>query len=740
MRISTIGILAIHTAFVIGVTAPSGFGQYKQQGGKLVGSDGSGSSNQGHSVAISADGQTAIVGGYGDGYGAGAAWIYTQIGGVWIQQGGKLVGSNADDPARQGVGVALSSDGNRAIVGGFTDNNGVGAAWVFNRNGSTWTQDGNKLIGQDATGNAWQGTSVAISADGNTALVGGYYDNSNKGAAWVFTKSGSLWLQQGPKLVGSGASGTGWQGGSVALSADGNTAIVGSTYDSNHVGAAWVYTRTAGVWTQQGSKLVANDVVGGGQFGVCVALSADGNTAAIGGYLDNGGHGAMWIYTRTDTVWSQQGNKLIGTGAIGASAQGRSVAISGDGNTAFSGGQGDNGGIGAVWVFKRSGGIWSQDGPKLVGLGGTGDGGQGLSLSASADASTFIEGAEYDNSSTGAAWVFSLNQTTFKILSVSDIPVDQGGKVRLKWNAAALDTPYVTPQITSYSIWRKSPAGQNKTLPKMLPPASLAGDTSLLDYDYVTVVPAVQIPRYQTVVPTLADSTSDGINRFTFLVVAHTSDVNQYFVSAPDSGYSVDNLAPSPPGNLTGVALSPGVSLHWSQDFESDLKEYVLFRSDTPGINPLSSTPFASIPDTAYYDGAPLPAGGRYYVVCARDIHGNLSKGSNEVNVKVSGVEDRESGVPTTYALYQNYPNPFNPSTTIRFDIPRDGFVSIRVFNTLGQEAGRLVNQDLAAGRYQVPFDGTTMLSGVYFCRLSAVDMVSGQTVAGETIKLLLLR
>ena len=69
--------------------------------------------------------------------------------------------------------------------------------------------------------------SVALSADGNTALVGGWKDNSTKGAAWVFTRSGGAWSQQGPKLTGGGEAGEGGFGTSVALSADGNTALIG---------------------------------------------------------------------------------------------------------------------------------------------------------------------------------------------------------------------------------------------------------------------------------------------------------------------------------------------------------------------------------------------------------------------------------------------------------------------------------------------------------------------------------
>ncbi|HEX7679608.1 MAG TPA: hypothetical protein VF713_15860, partial [Thermoanaerobaculia bacterium] len=120
-----------------------------------------------------------------------------------------------------------------------------------------FSQQGPKLVGSGAVGNAFQGQSVALSADGNTAIVGGVVDGSS-GAAWVWTRSGGVWSQQSAKLVGSGAAGNASQGQSVALSADGNTAIVGGGFDNSQAGAAWVWTRSAGVWTQQGAKLVGS--------------------------------------------------------------------------------------------------------------------------------------------------------------------------------------------------------------------------------------------------------------------------------------------------------------------------------------------------------------------------------------------------------------------------------------------------------------------------------------------------
>ena len=382
---------------------PTARAQFVQQGGKLVGTGAVGGAEQGRSVALSADGNTAIVGGPEDNWGTGnnagpgAAWVFTRSGGVWTQQGNKLVGTGAAGGAEQGWSVALSGDGNTAIVGSSGD-----GAWVFTRSGNVWTQQGDGLVG---TGNG-PGYSVALSGDGNTALLGGWNDYlSNGGAAWVFTRSGNVWTQQGDKLVGTGAVGNFCSWDSVALSGDGNTALLGWGCDSVLAGAAWVFTRSGNVWAQQGDKLVGTGAVGSrAQQGQSVALSEDGNTAIIGGPGDSNGVGAAWVFTRSGNVWTQQGNKLVGTGGY--------VALSADGNTAIIGGPGDSNVMGAAWVYTRSGGVWTQQGGKLVGTGAVGQALQGGSVALSGDANTAIMGGEDDNGDAGAAWVFVSASTT----------------------------------------------------------------------------------------------------------------------------------------------------------------------------------------------------------------------------------------------------------------------------------------------------------------------------------------
>jgi hypothetical protein len=395
-------------ALLVFLLAPAS-AQFFQQGPKLTATGAIGVAYQGTSVALSADGNTALVGGYNDNDKIGAVWVWTRSGDVWAQ-GPKLVGSGAEGQyVYQGYSVALSADGNTALVGGPADNLDQGAAWVFTRSGGVWTQQGPKLVGSGAEGFPDQGYSVALSADGNTALIGGDLDHAGMGAVWVWTRTGTVWTQQGPKLVGTGAVGTSvYQGWSVALSGDGNTAVVGAMGDDNYTGAVWVWTRNFGAWSQQGPKLVGSGLFGQDPYeGYSVDVAADGNTLIAGRPADGNNTGAAWIFTRSGAVWTQQGPKLVGTGGIGTSLQGISVALSGDGNTALVGGDLDNNSTGAAWVWTRNFGAWSQLGPKLVGAGAAGVAFQGKSVDLSMDAKTALVGGPQDARFTGAAWVFA---------------------------------------------------------------------------------------------------------------------------------------------------------------------------------------------------------------------------------------------------------------------------------------------------------------------------------------------
>jgi hypothetical protein len=326
-------------------------------------------------VAVSADGNTVLVGAPG-GPDPGGAYVFVRSDGSWTQQGPKLVGTGAvfetgrfTNVVQQGHAVALSADGNTALVGGFGDNMGSGAAWVFTRNNGVWTQQGPKLLGDGA--NTAMGASVALSADGNTSAIGAYQDNGSVGAVWIFTRNAGVWTRQA-KLIATDSVGPALVGFSVALDNTGTTLVAGGPDDNKSpdatsaMGAVWIFTRNGDLWTQQGRKLVGAGATGPGFIsqGVSVAVSADGNTVLSGGRSDNGSRGATWVFIREAGVWRQQGPKLVANDAIFTSItyvlQGHSVALSADGNVALVGGPGDNMGSGAAWFFTRTGGIWTQ--------------------------------------------------------------------------------------------------------------------------------------------------------------------------------------------------------------------------------------------------------------------------------------------------------------------------------------------------------------------------------------------
>ena len=306
---------------------------YREQ--KVIASDGAAEDYFGVSVALSGD--TALVGAYGDDVGAnsnqGSAYVFTRSGTTWTQQG-QLTASDGAADDLFGYSVALSGD--TALVGAWRDDVGAnydqGSAYVFTRSGTTWTPQG-KLTASDGEAGDIFGNSVALSGD--TALVGAEYDhvgaNSDQGSVYVFTRSGTTWTQQGKLTASDGAAGD-YFGISVALSGD--TALVGAYLDNVGAnmwqGSAYVFTRSGTTWTQQG-KLTASDGAAEDRFGISVALSGD--TALVGAYLDDVGaniyQGSAYVFTRSGATWTQQG-KLTASDGAADELFGVSVALSGD--------------------------------------------------------------------------------------------------------------------------------------------------------------------------------------------------------------------------------------------------------------------------------------------------------------------------------------------------------------------------------------------------------------------------
>jgi hypothetical protein len=377
----------------------------------------------GFSVSMSADGQTALVGAPADNGYAGAAWVWRRSGGEWVQQGGPLTASEPgsedesceEEPASAsseegpecgfGRAVALSADGNTALIGAPRENNQQGAAWVFTRVGGTWSPSF-ELMGTGETLRGRFGRAVALSVDGSTAIVSAPGNESGHGRVWAFKRSGSTWSQQGSSFVGAGTVGEAHFGSSLALAGNGETAVIGAPGDSDHLGAAWVFTRTGEEWSEQGSKLTGSGAEGEARFGASVALSGDGTTALVGARDQTEGKGAVWVLDSTGSGFNAQGTPLTGVGEAGEEF-GYSVALSGDGSSALIGAPRDHSARGVAWLFSRSGTSWSTS-PKLL-EGGGGELGKawfGASVSLASDARSALVGTPGDHAKAGAAFVF----------------------------------------------------------------------------------------------------------------------------------------------------------------------------------------------------------------------------------------------------------------------------------------------------------------------------------------------
>ena len=405
-----------------------GSGSYTEQQ-KLLASDQASYDYFGYSVGLSSEGNTAIIGAYGESTSPnvqnGAVYIFTRVGATWSQQQ-KLLANDRENSALFGNSVAISADGNTVLIGAIGEdtspNTDNGAAYVFTRSGTTWTQQ-SKLTASDAATADVFGRSVSLSSNGDTAIVGARLEDtspsSGNGAAYVFTRSGGSWTEQ-QKLTASDAESDDFFGTSVALSADGNTAIVGATGEDTSPevlnGAAYVFTRSGSVWTQQ-QKLTASDLESSASFGTSVSLSSDGNTAIVGADGEdtspNTNNGAAYVFTRSGSVWTQQ-QKLLASDAASGDLFGVSVSLSADGNIAVIGAWGEDtapeSANGAAYVFTRTGSTWAQQQKLVASDLVTGDY-FGFSTSISSDGSIVLIGAYGEGTSpsvqNGAAYVFA---------------------------------------------------------------------------------------------------------------------------------------------------------------------------------------------------------------------------------------------------------------------------------------------------------------------------------------------
>lgn len=476
------------TAVAVSGTLLAGIGYFKAANTGVADQFGS-------AVALSADGSTMVVGSQGEdsnatgitaGTGAdgadtspdsGAVYVFTRSGNTWAQQA-YVKSSNSETLDVFGRTVSLSDDGNTLAVGAIgEDSDGsnqadnsqaaAGAVYIYTRSGTIWSQQA-YIKAANAEIDDQFGFSISLSTDGNTLAVGTFSEDSNatgvtngtgtagvndgsadnSGAAYVYTRSGTTWTQQAYIKASNAGAGDSF-GGSIALSGDGNTLLVGAEEEdgdgaplpandgTTDSGAVYIFTRTGTTWSQS-AYLKAANVGMSDRYGSVVSINSNGTTIAVGapredsataGVINgtttpagadvdaNQDHGAIYVYTGGGTNWTQQAYlKPLVTDA--SDTFGVPVSLSADGNTLAAGASGTAGaegedsdadgingdsgdgaasGAGAAYVFTRSGGNWSQTAYVKAGNSDTDD--RFGSVVLSDDGATLAVGAREEDSS-----------------------------------------------------------------------------------------------------------------------------------------------------------------------------------------------------------------------------------------------------------------------------------------------------------------------------------------------------
>jgi hypothetical protein len=335
--------------------------------------------------ASAIDGDTVVAGAFAKNTHEGAAYVFTRSGTTWSQQQAL---TSVDLISNDEFGSSVAVQGDTAVVGALAQNNSSGSVYVFTRTGTTWTQQ-QKLTAADAENGDVFGFSVSISGD--TIAVGAAHKGAGglqRGAAYVFTRTGTTWAAQQRLTADDAADGDRF-GTSISLSGD--TVVVGA-FGTAAGGAAYVFTRSGTTWSQQ-QKLTPSDANPGASFGWSVAVDVD--TAVVGAF----DAGAAYVFTRSGTTWTQQQKLPEADGGPGSN-MGTSVAVAGD--TAVVGAI-NGGGVGAAYVYHRTGATWTEQ-PKLVlDVGGAlNEFGQSVGISGD----SVVVGADGQDNGQGRAYVF----------------------------------------------------------------------------------------------------------------------------------------------------------------------------------------------------------------------------------------------------------------------------------------------------------------------------------------------
>ncbi|MCK4413384.1 MAG: hypothetical protein KAY32_07570 [Candidatus Eisenbacteria sp.] len=306
----------------------------------------------------------------------------------------------------------------------------------------------------------------------------------------------------------------------------------------------------------------------------------------------------------------------------------------------------------------------------------------------------------------------------FSIRSIIDINDDQGGQVGVSWYRSPHDGDS-GPTLTSYGVYRRRQRAEAGSEGSPIPDQSMgavAGGTRIDGWDFLMEIPAHGDSVYQCVAATLCDSTAQGGACWSsFFIRAMTPDPLEYYDAAPDSGYSVDNLAPNAPGDLH-FAMQDW--LVWDASPAPDFNYFTVYGSMNEQLEE-SADPLTSTTDTTTcVEGHPYT----YYHVTATDIAGNEGLAAT---VGVPAETPLADYLPAEYMLARPRPSPSTSGMVIGFALPEEGEIELRILDAAGRTLTVLAKGYYPMGFHSVTWGGRTAsgaaaASGVYFCQLKA--------------------
>jgi hypothetical protein len=286
-----------------------------------------------------------------------------------------------------------------------------------------------------------------------------------------------------------------------------------------------------------------------------------------------------------------------------------------------------------------------------------------------------------------------------EIMSVTDVPEDQGGRVYVEFSSSMFDHPEATNQ--SYSLFRYD---------------YFNSDTS--GWVALTSVDAIGDPTYTFEAATLMDSTVEGNGMTEFKVVAAMNEGN--FHSDPAMGYSTDDIAPGVPEGLMAVLVDDGIQLTWEMSADEDFQYFILEKSSDETFT--EPQVFETI-DTSFTDMEYEMNETYFYRIVAVDYAGNISDYSETVEATVLSIDIDQ--IPQVFALHQNYPNPFNPTTQIKYDLPEDALVNVTIYDMTGRIVRTLINMEQTSGYRSMQWNaandaGQSVSAGLYLYTIQA--------------------